>query len=73
MKKFRKDVILVKKFSHKTVRIKVFSSNFKDLKSTDEISLILMFLDENAVIHMMDTATSFSTATLLDSHGKTYG
>ena len=33
----------------------------------------LMFLDGKAVLHVIDTATHFSAAKFLDSHGKTYG
>lgn len=32
-----------------------------------------MFLEGKSVLHIVDTATRFSSATFLDAHGKSYG
>lgn len=47
--------------------------NIDDLKFGDDLSLDHMFLEENAVLHIVDMATHFSAATFLDSHGPAFG
>jgi hypothetical protein len=53
------------------VRFKV-SIPEDDLVFGDEVSIDLMFLDGNAVLHVVDTATRFSAAAFLDAHDETY-
>ena len=55
------------------VRLKVSLPNEHDLKFGGELSIDLMFLDGKAVLHVIDTATRFSSAIFLDAHGATYG
>lgn len=38
----------------------------------EELSIDVMFLDENALLHAVDTATTFSAETFLGSHGPNY-
>ena len=44
------------------VRFKVSIPNEQDLKFGDEMSIDLMFLDGNAVLHVIGAATRFSSA-----------
>lgn len=45
----------------------------KDLVFGDEYVMNLKFFDEKAVLHIVDTATCFSSATFLDADGAKYG
>ena len=58
---------------HPPIRFKVSIPLTDGMKFCDEISMDLMFLDGKAVLHVVDTATHFSTATFLDAHGLEYG
>lgn len=42
----------------------------EDLIFGDELSVYLIFLDGNAVLHIIDTTTLFSAATFLDCNGE---
>ena len=42
-------------------------------KFGDEISIDLVWLDGKAVLHIVDTATRFSSATFIDAYGLDYG
>ena len=55
------------------LRFKVTIPTKDNLKFCEEVSMDLMFLDGKAVLHVIDTATRFSAATFLDSHGQNYG
>jgi transposase InsO family protein len=47
--------------------------NMEDIVFGDELSIDLMFIDGQAVLHVFDTATRFSAATSLDSHNDSFG
>ena len=55
------------------LRFKVSLPSMEDVKFGEEASMDLMFLDGKAVLHIIDTATRFSTATFLDAHSSSYG
>ena len=61
------------RFTSPPVRFKASLPTEEDLVFGDELSIDLMFLDGKAVLHIVDTATRFSAATFLDSHGEKYG
>jgi hypothetical protein len=45
----------------------------EDIEFEDELSIDLMFIDGQAVLHVVDTVTRFSAATYLDSHNGSFG
>jgi transposase InsO family protein len=57
----------------KPIRFKVSLPNMEDIVFGDELSIDLMFIDGQAVLHIVDTATRFSAATFLDSHNGSFG
>ncbi len=61
------------RYSSPPLRFKASIPDESELVFGDELSIDLMFLDSKAVLHIVDTATRFSAATFLDSHGETYG
>ena len=61
------------RYSSPPLRFKASMPDESELVFGDELSIDLMFLDGKAVLHIIDTATRFSAATFLDSHGETYG
>ena len=61
------------RISQAPMRFKVTLPSEKDLVFGEELSMDLMFIDRNAILHVLDTATRFSSATFLDSNGSEYG
>lgn len=57
------------KHSPKPHRYKVTMPPYPDLKFGEELSMDLMWINSEAVLHIVDTATRFSTATFLDDYG----
>ena len=57
----------------KPLRFSVSLPDEKDLVFGKEVSVDLMFIDGKALLHVVDTATRFSSATFLDSSGQNYG
>jgi hypothetical protein len=45
----------------------------EDIVFGDELSIDLMFIDGQAVLHVADTGTRFSAATFLDSYNGLFG
>jgi hypothetical protein len=45
----------------------------EDIVFGDELSIDLMFIDGQAVLHVVDTATRFSAVTFLDSYNGSFG
>ena len=58
---------------HPPVRFNVSIPLTDGMKFCDESSMDLIFIDGKAVLHKVEKATHFSTATLLDAHGLEYG
>ena len=54
------------------LRFKVSLPSMEDVKFGEEASMDLMFLDGEAVLHIIDTATRFSASAFLDAHGSSY-
>jgi hypothetical protein len=61
------------KLGPKPIRLKVSLPNMEDIVLGDELSINLMFIDGQTVLHVIDTATRFSAATFLDSHNGSFG
>jgi hypothetical protein len=61
------------KLGPKPIRFKVSLPNKEDIVFGDELSIDLMFIDGQAVLHVVDTATRFSAATFPDSHNGSFG
>jgi hypothetical protein len=61
------------KLGPKPIRFKVSLPNMEDIVFGDELSIDLLFIDGQAVLHVADTATRFSAATSLDSHNGSFG
>lgn len=55
------------------MRFKAFVPNKNKLVFGDDISDDLMFLNDKASLKVIDTATRFSSATILDIHESNYG
>jgi hypothetical protein len=60
------------KLGPRPIRFKVSLPNMEDIVFGDEISIGLMFIDGQAVLHVVDTATRFSAATFLESHSGSF-
>jgi hypothetical protein len=56
------------KLGPRPIRFKVSLPNMEDIVFGDELSNDLMFIDGQAVLLAVNTATRFSAATFLDSH-----
>ena len=54
-------------------RFKTTLPTIQDVKFGEEISMDLMFIEGKAILHIVDTATRFSSAIFLDSQGNNYG
>jgi hypothetical protein len=54
------------KLGPKPIRFKVSLPNMKDIVFGDELSIDLMFIDGQVVLHVVITMTRFSAATFLD-------
>lgn len=63
---------ICRKHSDSPVLFEVSLPNSDNLRFRDEISLDLMIPYWNAVLHIIDTATTFLAATVLDAHGESY-
>jgi hypothetical protein len=63
---------MCQKLGPKPIPFKVSLPNIKDIVFGDELSIDLMFIDGQAVLQVLDTATRFSAATFLDSHNGTF-
>jgi hypothetical protein len=61
------------KLGPKSIRFKVSLPNMEDIVFGDELSIDLMFIDGQAVLHVVNSATRFSAATFLDSHNGSFG
>jgi hypothetical protein len=61
------------KLRPKPIRFKASLPKMEDIVFGDELSIDLMFIDGQAVLHVVDTATRFSSATFLDSHNGSFG
>lgn len=61
------------KFSKVPVRFKVSLPTEENLVFEDELSIDIMFLEGDAVLDIVDTATRLSAATFLDGNVATYG
>ena len=61
------------RFTVPPMRFKTSLQTEEELVFGDEISIDLMYIDNCAILHVVDTATRFSAATFLDKHGENYG
>jgi hypothetical protein len=61
------------KLGPKPIRFKVSLPNMEDIVFGDELSIDLMFIDGQIVLHVVATETRFSAATFLDSHNGSFG
>lgn len=55
------------------IRFRESLPNEKELVFGDELSVDFMFLGSKAVVHTVDTATTFDAGIFVDSDSETYG
>lgn len=61
------------RFTSGPIRFKVSPPAKNNFIVGNELSTELTFLERSAVLHIKDSPTRFSEATILDSHGCNYG
>jgi hypothetical protein len=64
---------MCQKLGPRPIRSKVSLPNMEDIVFGDELSIDLTFIDGQAVLHVVDTATRFSAEAFLDSHNGSFG
>jgi hypothetical protein len=60
------------RYSSKPLPLKTTLPSGEELSFGSELSTDLMFINGKAVLHVIDSATRFDTATFLDSHSESY-
>lgn len=73
MEEITKNCDNFQRFSTEPLRFEESLSEEPQLVFQDEILLDLPFIDGRAIFYIVDTATHFSAATFLYSHGEIYG
>jgi len=73
LEEIRKSCDTCQRLGTAPMRFKVSLPDENELKYGEEISMDLMFIDNQAILHIVDTATRFSAACYLDSNGAEYG
>lgn len=65
LEKVQKKCDVCQRLFHASIRLKVSLPIYDDLKSREELSKDLIFLEGKAVLHLIDTAIRFSAAIFL--------
>ncbi len=73
LEEIKKNCETCQRFAPPPIRFKVTLPTEDELVFGDELSIDLMWIDGKATLHIIDTATRFSAATFLDSHGENFG
>lgn len=73
LKKTTRNCNACQKFAKKPFEFRGCLPMAKNLAFRDELLFDIMFFEENAVLHFVDTATRFSAFTFLDKSEATYG
>lgn len=61
------------RFSQRPRSFKVSFPSHDEIRFGHELSMDLMFINNQSILHIVDTATRFSAATFLDTNGAEYG